>query len=30
VRSEHRTWPLGKRSASFRDGKLTSTTPPLR
>jgi hypothetical protein len=29
VRTEAWTWPLGKRAATFRDGKLTDTTPPL-
>lgn len=29
VRVETWTWPLGKRTATFRDGKLTAATPAL-
>lgn len=29
VRIETWTWPLGKRTATFRDGKLTAATPAL-
>lgn len=30
VKSEVWTWPLGKRSATFRDGKLVNAAPALR